>query len=60
MKTMTIFGENKKTQFIETMEKLSKTNLSLLNTLNALQNEYERVIEENNKLKLELRKFVKE
>ena len=57
---MTIFGENKKTQFIETMEKLSKTNLSLLNTLNALQNEYERVIEENNKLKLELRKFVKE
>jgi regulator of replication initiation timing len=45
------------TKYIDNMIVMSKTNLSLLNTLNELQSEYEKVIQENNLLKNELSKF---
>lgn len=56
---MGFFKDLNKTKYIENMTTMSKTNLSLLNTLNELQDEYEKVVEENNTLKQELLKFKK-
>jgi len=56
---MSIFNTLHKGEYIKNMVTMSKTNLSLLNTLNELQTEYEKVIDENNILKVELAKFAK-
>ena len=62
---MKLFGELKKNKYVENMTVMNKTSLSLLNTLNQLQDEYDKAViefnqqmqkltEENNKLRAEL------
>lgn len=52
-----LFETLKKNQYIINMENAAKTQLSLLNTLNELQSEYEKLFAENNKLKLDIIKL---
>ena len=54
---MGLFNKLKGNQYVDNMAVLSKTNLSLLNTLNDLQSEYDKLFEDNQKLKVELAKI---
>ena len=51
---MTIFEKIKKDKFVENMINATKSQLVLLDTLTALQQEYEKMFEENKKLKEEV------
>ena len=46
---MNLFKQIKENQYINNMKIASKTNLSLLETLNSLQQEYEQTVEAHNK-----------
>jgi cell division protein FtsB len=52
-----LFGDLKQNKYVENMKNSAHTQLSLLNTLNELQNEYEAMFNENIKLKAEILKM---
>lgn len=54
---MGLFKKLKGNLYVDNMTTLAKTNLSLLNTLNDLQAEYEKLVSECDKLKAEITKL---
>ena len=56
---MGIFNDLKKNQYVENMTTMSRTNLSLLDTLNKLQIEYEKLLKKQYELEREIDKLKK-
>ena len=54
---MGIFKSLKSNKYVENMTVMSKTNLSLLQTLNELQSEYEDALKEIDRVRAELLKY---